>query len=110
MFFNSPDGHWPEEVVKTYRKEDSKIQKEGRNYSANGEKNVIGEMFVTGNGDLSRYREERKKAQNMRKTEKESSKKGLIKKREVKATDDDDFKHYRCLCSPGYHGIYCQTG
>ncbi|MPC39190.1 Protein eyes shut [Portunus trituberculatus] len=39
MFFNRPDGDWPEELVKTFSKEDSKIQKEGRNESASGEKN-----------------------------------------------------------------------
>ncbi|XP_063863316.1 protein eyes shut-like isoform X3 [Scylla paramamosain] len=105
MFFDRPDGDWPEEVVKTYIKEDSKIQKEGRNESANEKKSVIGEMFVTGNEDLSRFREERKKGQNMRKTEKDSNKKGLIKKREVKGVND----HYRCLCPPGYYGIHCQT-
>lgn len=59
---------------------------------------------------MSRYREDSKKGQNIRKIEKDSSKKELLKKREVKGNNDQEFHYYRCLCPPGYHGIYCQTG
>ncbi|KAG0727792.1 Protein eyes shut [Chionoecetes opilio] len=102
------DDDWLEEVVESYIKgeEESYITKERRNESANGERNIIEDVFVIRNGDLSRYREERTKGWNMRKIEKDSSKKKLLKKREVKANNDED---YRCLCPPGYHGIYCQA-
>ena len=83
---------------------------ENGNESINGEKNIIEEMFFIRSGDVSKYKEEKKIGQNARKIHKDYTKKALLKKREVKENYDQDFNYYRCLCPPGYHGIYCQTG
>ena len=106
------DDNWLEEVIESYIKEEeeSKIQKERRNETTNGDKNIIKEMYVIRSGDLSRYREERLKGQNMRKIQNNFSKKKIMKKREVKRNNDQNFNFYQCLCPPGYHGIHCQTG